>query len=108
MEVCLQSLEQQKGPRQPGGPGESQPCESTAWLELGYHIFRPWRGAGYGREAVAAVMSYSYEVLAVRLCALVHSGNLASRHLVESLGMRVVMVNCNGSGGQEAKLLYVD
>lgn len=64
------------------------PCtDGKIWLELGYHIFRPYRGNGYGKEAVKAVMDYAQEVLNARTCALIEKKNKASRALAESLGM---------------------
>ncbi len=56
------------------------------WLELGYHIFRPFRRQRYGCEAAGAIMDYSREVLGVNLCALIHANNKASRSLAERLG----------------------
>ena len=38
------------------------------WLELGYHIFRPYRCLGYASEAAAAIQSYTHQVLEARLC----------------------------------------
>lgn len=61
--------------------------DKRLWLELGYHIFAPYRGKGYGAEAVAAVMDYAHEVLGARLCALIDAGNQASRELAKSMGM---------------------
>lgn len=57
------------------------------WLELGYHIFRPFRQLGYGREAVLAIASYTCEVLNARLCALIQKTNKASCALAKDLGM---------------------
>ena len=31
--------------------------EKSQWLELGYHIFEPYRKLGYAREAVTALQS---------------------------------------------------
>ena len=70
MEECLYSL------------GQSVP-----WLELGYHIFLPYRQRGYCEEAVSAIAGYSHEVLGVRLCALIHRENQPSRKVAEGLGM---------------------
>lgn len=62
------------------------------WLELGYHIFKPFRKNGYAKEAVSAILSYSHEVLSARLCAWIEETNKASCALAESLGMDVVKV----------------
>ena len=74
MEYCLDSL------------GQSVP-----WLELGYHIFLPYRQMGYCAEAVSAIAGYSHEVLQVRLCALIRRENQASRRVAEGLGMTCLM-----------------
>ncbi|MGN0372930.1 MAG: GNAT family N-acetyltransferase [Enterocloster sp.] len=76
------------------------------WLELGYHIFRPWRRQGYGAEAVKAVLSYSHEVLSARLCALIHKNNHASRRVAEGIGMTAV----SGTGTERfgGHLLYAE
>lgn len=82
--------------------------EDAVWLELGYHIFKPWRGQGYGREAVKAIMSYSHEVLAASLCALISSRNIASCRLAESLGMKAFMNCAYVPEGQGEQILYVE
>ena len=74
MEECLDSM------------GQSVP-----WLELGYHVFLPYRQRGYCAEAVAAIADYSHEVLQVRLCALIRRENQASRRVAEGLGMTCLM-----------------
>ena len=45
--------------------GENGP-DACPWLELGYHIFRPFRRMGYGREAVREAADYAQEVLRCR------------------------------------------
>lgn len=83
-----------------------QVAGSLPWLELGYHIFRPFRRRGYALEAVKAVRDYTHEVLEARLCALVRPENLASRAVAESLDMECI----NGTDTQSSKglLLYVE
>ncbi len=88
--------------------GEEGHVGPAAWLELGYHIFKPWRGQGYGREAAAAVMCYSHEALAARLCALIHRDNQFSCRLAESLGMKPVMKDGLSGGIRGEQLLYVE
>ncbi len=62
------------------------------WLELGYHIFKPYRGNGYAKEAAKAILSYSHEVLSARLCAWIEEKNKASCALAEGLGMEVIKI----------------
>lgn len=77
---------------------------SRPWLEIGYHIFKPYRNQGYGLEAAQAAASYAREVLGVRLCALIHEKNQASRRMAEHLKMAVLMEK--GPEGSEPLLLY--
>ena len=65
-----------------------EPC--LPWLELGYHIFRPFRRMGYAREAAAAIRDYAHEVLGARLCAMIQTKNQASRAVAEGLGMECI------------------
>lgn len=64
--------------------------EKSQWLELGYHIFEPYRKLGYAREAVTAIAEYAHEVLSAELLAVIHEKNQASRAVAECLGMGVV------------------
>lgn len=99
METCLKGLAEDMS-------GAGQPLWTCPWLELGYHIFRPWRRRGYAAEAARAIAAYSHEVLGARLCALVHRDNQASRRVAEGLGMKCVMEIDTGSSG--ARLLYAE
>ena len=89
--------------------GEMEDCldslgQSVPWLELGYHIFLPYRQLGYCAEAVSAIAGYSHEVLQVRLCALIRRENQASRKVAEGLGMTCLMETDTQSS--EGQLLY--
>lgn len=64
--------------------------EESQWLELGYHIFKPYRKRGYAKEAAEAIMAYAHEVLSAELFAVIHEKNQASRAVAESLGMKIV------------------
>ncbi len=75
------------------------------WLELGYHIFRPFRRMGYGREAVREAADYAREVLDAGLCAMIHKNNKASRRLAEGLEMTPIAEIDTGS--YAGHLLYV-
>lgn len=110
--IRAEGAEREDGPE---GPEAANPVQPKPWLELGYHIFRPYRRMGYGTEAAAAVMDYAHEVLDARLCALIDIKNQASRLLAEKLGMRCVTnrvleehitgIDTQSSQGQ---LLYVE
>ena len=88
------------------GPDRVGQKQCLPWLELGYHIFRPFRRMGYAGEAVAAIRDYAHEVLEVRLCAMIQTKNQASRAVAEGLGMECI----SGTGIQssEAPLLYAE
>ena len=88
------------------GPDRAGQKQCLPWLELGYHIFRPFRRMGYAGEAAAAIRDYAHEVLEVRLCAMIQTKNQASRAVAEGLGMECI----SGTGIQssEAPLLYAE
>lgn len=100
------------GVSNPGLPEEMEAyldkMKNTLWLELGYHVFRSWRRKGYGREAAAAVMDYSHQVLEARLCALINRDNGASLQLAERLGMNAVMKGSFPFGEQQEGILYTE
>ena len=80
-----------------------EPC--LPWLELGYHIFRPFRRMGYAREAAAAIRDYAHEVLGARLCAMIQTKNQASRAVAEGLGMECIGgMDIIGTGSSETDI----
>ena len=59
-------------------------------LELGYHIFAPYRRKGYGREACQAVLAWCREELdSPKVYAKIDASNEASIHLARKLGFRL-------------------
>jgi RimJ/RimL family protein N-acetyltransferase len=57
-------------------------------IELGYTLARAVWGRGYATEAARALVAHAFEVLGVeRVVAQVEPGNVASRHVLEKLGM---------------------
>ena len=68
------------------------PDESAEYLELGYHIFRPYRRQGYAEEACRAVLNYAKEELACPVCARVAKENTASICLLEKLGVPYYLI----------------
>jgi RimJ/RimL family protein N-acetyltransferase len=84
-----------------------EPC--LPWLELGYHIFRPFRRMGYAREAAAAIRDYAHEVLGARLCAMIQTKNQASRAVAEGLGMECIGgMDIIGTGSSEPDIIGTD
>jgi ribosomal-protein-alanine N-acetyltransferase len=58
-------------------------------VELLYGIASAYWGKGYGREAARAAFRFGFETLHIpRIVAAIHPDNLASRRILESLGMR--------------------
>ena len=56
-------------------------------VELGYHIFRPWRRRGYGREACLAALEWEKRELGVPVLARIAADNKASQGLAASLDL---------------------
>ena len=73
--------------RQLSGDVEGEADYSEPVLEIGYHIWKPFRKRGYGREAAAAVKEYGNTYLGVRICARIEKENHASRKIAEELGL---------------------
>ena len=67
---------------------EDAPPDS-AELELGYHIFVPFRRKGFAKEVCNAILSYAKEDLfADHVTARIAKDNLASESVAASLGMK--------------------
>ncbi len=65
--------------------------ESAEYLELGYHIFRPYRRQGYAKEACRAILNYAKEELSCPVCARVAKENTVSIQLLWKLGVQYVV-----------------
>ena len=87
-------------------------CPGQAFLELGYHIFRPYRRKGYALEACREILDYTCQVLSCRACAMIANENKASRRLAERLGMKPLTPGGEfmetDSGSSEPLLLYAE
>ena len=64
------------------------PEGETAVLELGYHIFRPYRRRGFGTEACRAIEAYVREEMPCRVCAKIDASNEASIRTALSCGLQ--------------------
>ena len=74
-------------------------------VDIGYAFLPQFRGAGYAAEAVAAVIKYAKDVLALpRLAAIVSPDNLASIRVLEKLGLRFEKMVRMSADGPETKL----
>ena len=58
-------------------------------LELGYHIFRPWRGRGYGTEACEGILSWCAARGNRHFYSKTDASNEASAALLKKLGFRL-------------------
>ena len=60
----------------------------TPAIEMGWRLARPFWGRGFAREAAAAAMQYGFDELELReIVAFTSIGNVASRKVMEHLGM---------------------
>ena len=66
--------------------GQLKPEEDFS-LELGYHIFLPYRRQGYGEEACRGILSWAKEEYDCPVRAKVKPDNTASVRLLEKLGI---------------------
>ena len=62
-------------------------------LEIGYHIFAPYRNLGYGREICQWLLSYAKEEYQLPVYAKIDRSNDRSIHLAETCGFQL----CNSS-----------
>jgi len=70
-----------------GDCGAKGPPDPSGRLEIGYGLAAPYRGRGYGSEAVAAMVGWLGEQDGVAaVVAEVEVGNLVSRRLLERIG----------------------
>lgn len=67
--------------------GLGEPPEPEFSLELGYHIFLPYRRQGYAEEACRAILSWAKEEYDCPVRAKVKPDNTASVRLLEKLGI---------------------
>ena len=71
------------------GWGGLQPLEETGEIEVGYGFDQPYWGQGYATEVAAAWLRYGFETAKLaRIVAVANPDNLASRHVMEKLGMK--------------------
>ncbi|GLC83186.1 GNAT family N-acetyltransferase [Lacrimispora brassicae] len=66
-------------------------------VELGYHIFSPYKQKGYGKEACRAILSYATSAVSEKIYARIHEGNLGSIKLAQDLGFRLIARTHSGS-----------
>lgn len=75
--------------------------------DIGYAFLPAWRGRGLAAEAARATLAHAFGPLGLpRLLAIVNEGNLASRRLLESLGMH--SLGLQPVGGQDLVVYALD
>lgn len=73
---------------------------SDMQLELGYHIFAPYRRQGYAEEACRIILDYVDEEYGCPVYAVVKRTNLPSVRLLEKLGFTAAEQKCSGAAPQ--------
>lgn len=70
------------------GSAGLQPLDGTDEIEIGYSMVKEYWGRGIGTEAARAWIDHGFRNHGLeRIVAVAHTGNLASRHIMEKLGM---------------------
>lgn len=91
------SVKPGSAPANPGTPKTNemigfcglQPLEGTPDVEIGWWLARSWWGKGLATEAAREAMRDGFERIGLRrVVAVAQSGNKASIHIMEKLGMR--------------------
>lgn len=72
--------------------------ENTGQLELGYHIFTPYRRQGYAVEACRIILGYVKQELDSPVYAVTDPANAASAGVLKKLGFGFIRQRYNGSG----------
>lgn len=71
------------------GSAGLQPLDGTEEIEVGYSMIKEYWGKGIGTEAARAWMGHGFRDHGLdRIVAVAHTGNWASRRIMEKLGMR--------------------
>ncbi|MGL5435967.1 MAG: GNAT family N-acetyltransferase [Lachnospiraceae bacterium] len=78
--------------------GKAGVADSDMRLELGFHIFVPFRNRGYASEACNAILAYVKEELDCPVYAKTETGNLASVRVLEKLGFTLMEERYNPQG----------
>ncbi len=73
-------------PWRPDDDAHGEPSETGFQMELGYHVFRPYRRQGYGEEACRGVLEYIRQEYGCPVYAVVHGQNRESVRLLKKLG----------------------
>lgn len=78
--------------------GERGLSAGEGGLELGYHVFKPYRRRGYAKEACLEIQRYAKEALDCSLYVKIDSSNEASIRLAKACGFRFIGRRCIEAG----------
>lgn len=78
--------------------GKSQTGEPERALELGYHIFMPFRNCGYASESCREIIRYMKQQFPCRVYAKTDASNEASIRVARSCGLKLIGRRCTGAG----------
>lgn len=78
-----------------GQPEEEQPERA---LELGYHIFAPFRACGYASESCREIIRYMRRQFPCRIYAKIDASNEASIRVARSCGLKLIGRRYTGAG----------
>ena len=70
--------------------------DASLRMEIGYHIFEPYRRQGYALEVCRLILDYVHEEFEAQVYAVTESSNTASRGVLEKLGFEVCEIEENG------------
>jgi ribosomal-protein-alanine N-acetyltransferase len=71
------------------GSAGLQPLDGTDEIEVGYSMIKEFWGKGIGTEAARAWLNHGFRNAGLdRIVAVAHTGNWASTHIMEKLGMQ--------------------
>ncbi|MGN0157979.1 MAG: GNAT family N-acetyltransferase [Brotaphodocola sp.] len=77
-------------------PGMESGTESSLMMELGYHIFSPYRRQGYALETCRMILDYIHEEFEAQAYAVTKTSNKASRGVLEKLGFAACRADGDG------------
>lgn len=81
--------------------GKAGVADADMGLELGYHIFQPYRRQGYAAEACRAVLDYVKREFGGPVYAATDPGNESSARLLKKLGFQWISQRYNAAGKRQ-------
>lgn len=81
--------------------GKAGVADADTGLELGYHIFQPYRRQGYAAEACRAVLDYVKHEFCCPVHAATDPANESSARLLKKLGFKWISQRYNAAGKRQ-------